>query len=178
MARTYAAEGPRGSALVLSASSLVGPATIIVALGVIGPLLILLRYSFNQYDPRMLMIETFTLENYVKFFTDTFYLGVFFTTLRVALTTTAVCLILGFPLAYVLARTQSRFKNLFIIAVVIPLFVGNAVRAAGWRSFARRRLPRRSKRPARPSPGCGSWPCRTPHQGRSRRRRRWCRQRL
>ena len=39
---------------------------------------------------------------------------------------------MGFPLAYVLARTQSRFKNLMVIAVVLPLFVGNAVRAAGW----------------------------------------------
>ena len=35
-------------------------------------------------------------------------------------------------LAYILARTQTRFKNLLIIGVVIPLFVGNAVRAAGW----------------------------------------------
>ncbi len=46
--------------------------------------------------------------------------------------TTAICLFLGFPLAYVLARTQTRYKNLLLIGVVIPLFVGNAVRAAGW----------------------------------------------
>ena len=39
---------------------------------------------------------------------------------------------LGFPLAYVLARTQVRFKNVLIMLVVLPLFVGNAVRAAGW----------------------------------------------
>ena len=39
---------------------------------------------------------------------------------------------LGFPLAYVLARTQTRFKNILIMLVVLPLFVGNAVRAAGW----------------------------------------------
>ena len=45
---------------------------------------------------------------------------------------TLICLILGFPLAYVLARTHSRAKSLLIIAVVLPLFVGNAVRAAGW----------------------------------------------
>ena len=38
----------------------------------------------------------------------------------------------GLPLAYVLARTQSRFKNVLIMLVVLPLFVGNAVRAAGW----------------------------------------------
>jgi putative spermidine/putrescine transport system permease protein len=50
----------------------------------------------------------------------------------VALLVTVVCLIVGFPLAYVVARTQSRFKHLLIIAIVLPLFVGNSVRAAGW----------------------------------------------
>jgi len=45
---------------------------------------------------------------------------------------TAICLVVAFPLAYKLARTQSRFKNLLIMLVVLPLFVGNAVRAAGW----------------------------------------------
>ena len=46
--------------------------------------------------------------------------------------TTAICLLMGFPLAYVLARTRTRHKNLLIMLVVLPLFVGNAVRAAGW----------------------------------------------
>jgi putative spermidine/putrescine transport system permease protein len=40
--------------------------------------------------------------------------------------------VVAFPLAYKLARTQSRYKNLLIMLVVLPLFVGNAVRAAGW----------------------------------------------
>ncbi|HKU99668.1 MAG TPA: ABC transporter permease, partial [Vineibacter sp.] len=71
-------------------------------------------------------------ENYVKFFTDAFYLNVLWRTVRVAVVCTIACLIMGFPLAYVLARTQSRFKNLLIMLVVLPLFVGNAVRAAGW----------------------------------------------
>lgn len=116
----------------LSAGGLIAPATIMVAVGLLLPIAILFRYSFNQFRPRVMMVEAFTLENYVKFFTDPFYVGVLFTTLRVALVCTAICLVLGFPLAYVLARTQTRFKNLLIMAVVLPLFVGNAVRAAGW----------------------------------------------
>ena len=115
-----------------TAGPLVGPAAIVVALGVLGPLAILFRYSLDRFDPRLLIIETVTLENYAKFFSDSYYLAVFSTTVRVALLSTAVCLVLGFPLAYVLARTQTRFKNLLIMAVVLPLFVGNAVRAAGW----------------------------------------------
>jgi len=79
-----------------------------------------------------MMVEAFSAENYVKFFTDAYYLNVFGTTLRVALLCTVICLVLGFPLAYVLARTTTRFKNILIMLVVLPLFVGNAVRAAGW----------------------------------------------
>jgi putative spermidine/putrescine transport system permease protein len=126
-----ATEADKPSTLI-SATSLIGPATFIVALGVIGPLLMLFRYSFDKYDPQLFLVEAFSPQNYAKFFSDPYYLNVFFTTLWVAFLCTAICLVLGFPLAYVLARTQTRFKNLLIIGVVIPLFVGNAVRAAGW----------------------------------------------
>jgi putative spermidine/putrescine transport system permease protein len=117
---------------LLSASTLVGPATVFVAAGLVLPLAILLRYSFNSFEPRRMMVETFTLDNYVKFFADPYYTGVLWTTLRVAALCTVACLIMGFPLAYMLARTQSRYKNVLIMLVVLPLFVGNAVRAAGW----------------------------------------------
>ncbi len=117
---------------LLSASALVGPATCIVLLGLLLPLAILFRYSLNQFKPRVMMVEAFTLENYIRFFTDPFYVNILLTTLRVALICTAACLLLGFPLAYLLARTQSRYKNILIMLVVLPLFVGNAVRAAGW----------------------------------------------
>jgi putative spermidine/putrescine transport system permease protein len=119
-------------ASALTASLLLGPATLMVALGLLLPILILLRYSFNRFEPRLMMVEAFTLENYVKFFTDPFYTNVFFTTLRVALICTAICLLLAFPLAYVLARTESRYKHVLLMLVVLPLFIGNAVRAAGW----------------------------------------------
>ena len=129
--KTRTVEEARGGSL-LSASALLGPATVVVVLGLLLPILILLRYSFNRFEPRVMMVEAVTLENYVKFFTDPFYTNIFWTTLRVALVCTAVCLVLAFPLAYVLARTQSRYKNVLLMLVVLPLFVGNAVRAAGW----------------------------------------------
>ena len=129
--RTETIDDGSGGSLI-SAGALVGPATVIVGLGLLLPIAILFRYSLNQFRPRVMMVEAFTAENYVKFFTDPYYIGVFLTTLRVALVCTAVCLLLGFPLAYVLARTRTRWKNLLIILVVLPLFVGNAVRAAGW----------------------------------------------
>jgi putative spermidine/putrescine transport system permease protein len=115
-----------------TAAGLVGPATLYVAIGLLLPLAILFRYSLNQFVPGKFMVDALTIENYVKFFTDIYYTAVFTRTIRVALITTAICLVMGFPLAYVLARTQTRYKNLLIMLVVLPLFVGNAVRAAGW----------------------------------------------
>jgi putative spermidine/putrescine transport system permease protein len=125
-------QADEASTSLLSATTLVGPATVYVAASLLVPLAILLRYSFNRLDPRRIMVETFSLDNYVKFFSDPYYTGVLWTTLRVAALCTVVCLVMGLPLAYVLARTQSRFKNVMIMLVVLPLFVGNAVRAAGW----------------------------------------------
>ena len=120
------------SGSLLSAGSLIGPATVVVVIGLLLPIAILFRYSLNLFRPRVMMVEAFSAENYVRFFTDPFYINVFLTTLRVALITTAACLLLAFPLAYVLARTETRWKNILIMLVVLPLFVGNAVRAAGW----------------------------------------------
>lgn len=113
-------------------AGLAGPATIFVAAALIVPLALLFRYSLNRFVPGQFMVEALTIENYVKFFTDPYYRAVLVRTMRVAATCTVICLIVGFPLAYVLARTRSRWKNLLVILVVLPLFVGNAVRAAGW----------------------------------------------
>ena len=125
------AEKRRGEGL--SAAALITPATLFVAFCLLAPLCILFRYSLNEFVPATkLMVEAVTPANYVKFFTDPYYTSILATTVRVAVTVTAICLILGFPLAYVVARTQSRFKNLLIISIILPLFVGNAVRAAGW----------------------------------------------
>jgi putative spermidine/putrescine transport system permease protein len=119
-------------ASTLTASLLIGPATGVVVLGVLLPVLILFRYSFNRFEPRLMMVEAVTLENYLKFFTDPFYTNILWTTVRVASICTLVCLLLAFPLAYLLARTESRYKHVLLMLVVLPLFVGNAVRAAGW----------------------------------------------
>src|SRR6185503_1520466 len=116
----------------LTAAGLIGPATLYVGVGILLPLAILFRYGLNQFVPGKFMVDALTVENYVKFFTDIYYYSVLTRTVRIALITTLICLVLGFPLAYVLARTRMRYKNLRIMLVVLPLFVGNAVRAAGW----------------------------------------------
>jgi putative spermidine/putrescine transport system permease protein len=114
------------------AVALIGPATLFCALQLLVPIAILFRYSLNRFDPASYMVDAVTAENYVKFFTDPYYLDILLRTVRVSVVSTLICLVMGFPLAYWLARMTSRFKNLMVILVVLPLFIGNAVRAAGW----------------------------------------------
>jgi putative spermidine/putrescine transport system permease protein len=78
------------------------------------------------------MVEALTPENYLRFLYDPFYTGVLWTTLWIALLTTALCLVLGFPIAYRLARSQSRWKSAGVLLVILPLFIGSTVRALGW----------------------------------------------
>ena len=111
---------------------LVGPATVIVVTLLLLPLVILFRYSLNRFVPGQFMVEALTLENYAKVFSDPYYRTVLSRTVGIAALSTILCLVIGYPAAYLLARTQSRFKTLLILLVVMPLFVGSAVRAAGW----------------------------------------------
>lgn len=112
--------------------ALVVPATLLVLAFLGAPMALLFRYSLNRFSPRDFMIEAVTAENYVRFFTDPYFIGVLGTTVQVAALCTVVATLAAFPVAYLLARTQSRWKSGLVIAVVFPLMVGNVVRAAGW----------------------------------------------
>jgi putative spermidine/putrescine transport system permease protein len=129
---TAATASARHRASGWTAAAMLTPASLVVTLGIVVPIVILFRYSLNQYTPAKVMVDAVTLENYVKFFTDPFYIAVLLRTIRVAAVCTLICVVLAFPMAYGLARTRSRHKNLLLMIVILPLFVGNAVRAAGW----------------------------------------------
>lgn len=116
----------------LSASLLLGPASALVALGVLAPLVLMARYSLNTFRPEEFMVEAVTLENYVRFFAEPFWHRVLANTLWVSAVSTGLSLLLALPLGYRLARMESRWKSLLVLVTVIPLFIGNAVRAAGW----------------------------------------------
>jgi putative spermidine/putrescine transport system permease protein len=117
---------------VVGAATLLGPATLLMMVMLVMPLLILARYSFNQFDPTQMMIDALTPRNYLRFFADPFYWAVLVVTFRVSVIVTFGCLAVGLPIGWRLARTQSRWKSLFVILIVVPLFIGTIVRTAGW----------------------------------------------
>lgn len=67
-----------------------------------------------------------------KFFCDTMYLGILKTTIVISLEVTAISLLLGYPTAYFMARTQSKLKNVMMIMIIFPFLVSSVVRSYGW----------------------------------------------
>lgn len=108
------------------------PAVAIVLALMMAPLAMLLRYSFNIYTPTELMVEALTLQNYVQVFADPYFRDVLLVTLKVAVLTTFVTLLVGLPAGYTLARMSHRWKVWLTLATILPLMVGNVVRSAGW----------------------------------------------
>lgn len=73
-----------------------------------------------------------TLEPYLRFFSDAYYLSVMGRTFRLSLITTLVCAGLGFPIAYIMARASPRAALWLGILVVMPLMVSVVIRTFGW----------------------------------------------
>ena len=125
-----AATGGRTSWRTVGSSLLLlGPAFAISA-SLLAACLVILRYSFNAWSPTGGMVTTWTLENYVAFLSDSFHYKVLATTLRVSLVTTAVAIVLGYPVAYLLS--VSRRKHLILFLIILPLLMDVLVRAYGW----------------------------------------------
>jgi len=117
----------------LKGGALVIPALLLVILFLLAPIALIFRFSLDIYDPGKLMLGVFSPDNYVKAFSDPFYRGVLLDTARIAAVSTAVCLVLGYPVAYFISRTRSeRLRGTLIVFTVLPLLMGNAVRSAAW----------------------------------------------
>ena len=73
-----------------------------------------------------------TLANFTKFLGDPYYLGVLWRTVRLSLVITAICALVGFPLAYIMARVGPRLRLWLIVIVILPLMTSVVVRTFGW----------------------------------------------
>ncbi len=95
------------------------------------PLLLLLSRSFAGPDG-------FTLELFTRFFADPFSLIVIGNTLRIAVMVTLVCLVIGYPVAFALARARGLAQVLLLSAIILPLSIGVVVKAFAWQIVLRR----------------------------------------
>ncbi len=88
--------------------------------------------SFREASTSAVYGPGLTLGHYTEIVTDSFVWGIVWRTLRTGLIVTVVTLLLGYPVAYHLARSRSRWTSLLYICVISPLLVGLVVRTFAW----------------------------------------------
>jgi len=117
----------------LGSVGLLAPSSLWLLFFVIVPISILFLYSFwSSHNYKL--IQTFTLANYRETFNDAVFRIVMWRTLRLAAFVTATALILGYPVAYFIARRVTRWKTLFYLLVIIPMWSSYLVRVYSWKA--------------------------------------------
>ena len=109
------------------------PALAIVVILMVAPIGWLFSLSFVGAD------GGFSFENYTRIVTDGAYVSIFATTFQVAAVVTVLCLLLGYPVAYVLTILPDRFAQALMLAVLVPFWTSLLVRTYAWLVLLQRR---------------------------------------
>jgi putative spermidine/putrescine transport system permease protein len=109
----------------LIAAGLLAPAALLFATLFVWPQFNLLQLSFTTPAP-------FGTASYTRFLGDSYYLGVLVNSLALGLCVTLVTLLFGFPLAFLLARAETRWAGLLLLLTTFPLWVSAVVRSFAW----------------------------------------------
>lgn len=109
------------------------PAVIWLVCFFLIPYLIVIIYSFLTPDIYDVKFE-FSMDAYRQIFTGG-YLRPFFLSFKLAIYTTLSCLLLGFPVAYYIARANERLKNTLLVFIIIPFWTNLIIRIFSWRIF-------------------------------------------
>ena len=108
------------------------------------PFLMVLKISVSDVQfgipPYMPLFEvddqavslTMYLRTYAQLFSDSLYLLTYLNSLKVAAITTLCCVLLGYPMAYCIARSQPRWRNWLLLAVILPFWTSLLLRVYAW----------------------------------------------
>ena len=113
--------------------ALLTPGVLWLAAFFFAPLLVIVVYSFASRSSTGDIAWRWTLGNYRTLFSDGLYLQVFARSFGLALVTTLICLVTGFPLALYIARQRGAWRTALIFAIMIPFWTNFLVRIYAWR---------------------------------------------
>ena len=115
------------------------PYSLWALLFILVPLVFVAYYALTDAD------YNFTLENISRFFTATStvssgeemkdvhtYLLIFFRSLKLAVISTVICLLMGYPIAYIIARAKARTQSILITLIMIPMWMNFLIRTYAW----------------------------------------------
>src|SRR5690606_29619315 len=108
------------------------------------PFLLVLKISFADlqfgippYTPLAVLEEqtlrlAVHLRGYALLFTDNLYLATYLNSVKMALVTTICCALIGYPMAYQIARSRPAIRNLLLLGVILPFWTSLLLRVYAW----------------------------------------------
>ncbi len=108
------------------------PGTVWLVLFFTIPIGSVLLFSFYSFEDGV-MIRDFTFENYERALGTEVYRKVLFKSLTYGVYVTVICLVVGYPVAYFLARANRRVRGLLFIALIIPFWTSIVIRTFAWK---------------------------------------------
>lgn len=112
-------------------SQLAVPYIVWAAMMLVLPMALIALYSVTKPGNTIISFSI-TLEHYARFFTDPDFLIILWRSIWIAVKTTVICLLLGYPIAFFIARSKERVQNLLVLAVTIPMWINMLVRTYAW----------------------------------------------
>lgn len=110
---------------------LILPMYIFSILFVLGPLLYMIALSFATNHEGIGVTFCFTLENFKKM-ADPVYVGTFVQSFQVAIMTTILVVVIGYPFGYFMAKQSKRGKRLLMFLIMVPFWTSSLLRMYGW----------------------------------------------
>ncbi|WP_407649443.1 ABC transporter permease [Brevibacillus composti] len=109
----------------------IGPILIWMTALFLLPLILIFGVSFFTRSSFGGIEAPLTLENYVRFF-DPLYLKILWVSCVLAFFTTAICLVLGYPFAYIIARSPASWRNILMLLIIVPFWTNSLIRTYAW----------------------------------------------
>ncbi|CAM4077056.1 ABC transporter permease [Bacillus cereus] len=95
------------------------------------PLLFVLAFAFLQRGAYGTVEMQFTLDNIVRVF-DPLYMGTLWETVKIAVITTVLCLLIGYPFAYTITIVDRKYRSILLLLATIPFWINFLVRSYAW----------------------------------------------
>ena len=101
---------------------------------IVVPMLIIVFYAFSKEGNALIPFKL-TLDNFMRFFSDPIFVDVLWRSLKLAFVTTIVCILLGYPAAYFIAKLKSNSQSIMILLITLPQWINMLVRTYAWRGI-------------------------------------------
>lgn len=98
---------------------------------IVFPLILILVYSLNKNSGMGLSDYGITLNNFKRFF-EPLYIKILFVSIGLALLSTVFCILIGYPVAYIISRMSEKWRNSAILLFVIPMWMNFLLRTYAW----------------------------------------------